>query len=119
MTASQAEMRDDLRDQPPLLGVQILLLVYAGRADRTERPSAHVDLALLADHDHHAVRIDAFFRLLQHDAVAVEARAYAAVFQLFRRRDVGVEKLLEEGAGGLPAGTPFGVVLGPSRLEFR
>src|SRR6185312_11240683 len=47
----QAEMRDDLGNQ--LLFSHFLVFDI----DQTERASAHIDLALLADHDHHSFRV--------------------------------------------------------------
>ena len=66
--------------------------------DTTERTAAHVDLALLADHDHHSFRVHALFRLLQQDALAIEHRLHAVILQLLRRREIGVEELLQERA---------------------
>src|SRR5438477_217596 len=70
-----AEMRDDLGNQLLFPGFLVV------GVDRTERTSADVDLALLADHNHHAFRVHAFFRLPQQDAFAIEPRFHTVVLQ--------------------------------------
>src|SRR4029078_3376412 len=79
--------------------------------NRTERATAHVDLALLANDNHYSFRVPALFRLGQQDSLAVECRLYAALLQAFRRRQIGIEELLEKGRRRLLAGAPLGVIL--------
>src|SRR6185436_10693059 len=74
----QAEMRDDLGNQLPFPGFLVVGVNWA------ERAAAHIDFALLANHNHHRFRIHAFFRPLQHDALAVERCLHAAILQALR-----------------------------------
>src|SRR4051812_42368358 len=94
----QAEMRDDLANQLLFPGFLVV------GVDRTERASADVDLALLADHDHQAFRVHAFFRPGQQDALAIERRLHAAVLQALRRRQIGIEEFLQKRPGCLLTG---------------
>src|SRR4051794_28529940 len=84
----QAEMRDDLGNQLLFPGFFVV------GVDRAERTSADVDLALLANHDHHSFRVHALLGLGQQDALAVEGRLHAVVLQAFGRRQISVEELL-------------------------
>ena len=76
--------------------------------DRAERASADVDLALLADHDHHSFRVHALFGLGQQDALAVERRLHAVLLQARRRRQIGLEEVLQKRRRRLLAGATLG-----------
>ena len=81
----------------------LLRFLVAG-VDRTERSSAHVDLALLADHDHHSFRVDALLRLLQQRCACRRTPPRTPLLlQLLRRREVGIEELLQKRARRAPA----------------
>src|SRR5262249_11150724 len=109
--SSQAEMRNDLRDQ-------LLLLQFVVAGDRAERTAVDVDLTLLADHDHHGLGVDTLLRLAQQDAAAVEYRLDAIAREPLRRRDVGlVEALEKRGRGRLPR-LALGIVLGAFGFEL-
>src|ERR1700681_2330931 len=106
-------MRDDLGNQLPLPGILVIVV------HRTERTPADVDLALLADHDQHGFGIDAFFRLLQQDSLAVEGRLHAAVLELLGWRQIGIEELLQKRARALLPRPTLGVILGAPGVKLR
>src|SRR5262249_38853849 len=103
-------MRDDLGDQLALLGGLVALRT-------AERLAAHVDLALLADHDGEPFGKVPFLGPLQHQPAAVE-RAFDAAFpELARRRHIRLVEAFEEHAGRLAPLLPVRFLLGPSRLQ--